>query len=83
MIPEAVSDFVSNKKVRVSTSGAKVCIACEKSAVEVRRKSAKKLSFRRISVFFGLICGQNSGNGTGCHGIIEVAALRTVVYEDI
>lgn len=33
---------------------AKICVTQEKSPVEVRRKNAKMLDFRRISVFGGL-----------------------------
>ena len=38
----------------MTANGAKTCIPCEKSAVEVCPKSAKKLGFQRIGVFFGL-----------------------------
>jgi len=42
----------------------KICAAQDKSAVEVRRKNAKMLDFRRISMFVGL-SGRLMGHADG------------------
>ena len=68
----------------MTVSGAKVCIADEKSPVKVRRKNAPVLDLRRISVLGGLsgrLIGHTGdqmpwSRGTDC-GIIDDVACRS------
>jgi len=49
---------------RMTGNITKICAAQDKSAVEVRRKNAKMLDFRRISMFVGL-SGRLMGHADG------------------
>ncbi len=63
---------------------AKICIAEEKSPVEVRRKSAKMLDFQRIGVSGGLsgtcLWPEPLKSSPYC-GIIDSVACRSTDYE--